>query len=224
MFSYNPTCQHIVFGGCHDSGYLVNLDQFRHNSDRASRITLLEATNMHKGFADLHNFRRARFDDVFRSELLPEYMPPPPMPTPPPAMPTPSPSLPTPSTVSAPSPAHPVRPKASTPPAVASPPLAKVNSVPSTAPATQTTFPSLTDAAAVKSKKGSDTWATVGKHGVANGTNLQLTTKSNKPKKKIVYYNKDEKRLDEPLPPRDRHAADAIERRMGKVRATLSVL
>lgn len=227
MFSLNPTCQHIVFGGCHDSGYLVNLDQFRHNSERARRITLLESTTMHKGFADLanlYNFQRARFDDVFRSEPLPEYMPPPPRTTPPPTVQTPSTSVPTPSTASAPSPALPVRSKTSTPPTMASPLLAKVNSVPSTAPATQTTFPSLKEAASAPSKKesgnwrSSDSWATVGKTGVANGTSLQLKIKSNKPKKKVVYYNQDDQRLDEPLPPRSREASDAIERRMDKVR------
>lgn len=40
---------------------------------------------------------------------------------------------------------------------------------------------------------------------------------ANASKKKYVYYNKDGHRLDEPLPPKDRNAFDAIEKRMEKV-------
>jgi hypothetical protein len=75
-FSDNPTCRHIIFGGCHDSGYTLNLEHFKHNMSKASRITLLETTPAHKGFIDLANFKRARFDDVFRNEPLPESAPP----------------------------------------------------------------------------------------------------------------------------------------------------
>lgn len=71
-FSDNPTCRHIVFGGCHDAGYLLNLEHFKHNITKASRITLLETTPIYRGFAELSNFRRARFDDVFKKEPLPD--------------------------------------------------------------------------------------------------------------------------------------------------------
>lgn len=71
-FSFNPTCRHIVFGGCHDSGYQNDLDQFNFNELSASRITLLETTPAHVGFAKLSNFKRARFENVFRSEPLPD--------------------------------------------------------------------------------------------------------------------------------------------------------
>jgi hypothetical protein len=71
-FSDNPTCRHIIFGGCHDAGYLLNLEQFKHNELKAARITLLETTPVFRGFADLSHFRRARFDSVFKSEPLPE--------------------------------------------------------------------------------------------------------------------------------------------------------
>src|SRR4051794_37516960 len=74
-FSDNPTCQHIVFGGCHDAGYLLNLEHFKHNTAKASRITLLETTPAYRGFAELSNFKRARFDNVFKSEPLPDFMP-----------------------------------------------------------------------------------------------------------------------------------------------------
>ena len=75
-FSDNPTCRHIVFGGCHDAGYLVNFEHFKHNTSKASRITLLETTPAYRGFAELINFKRARFDDIFKSEPLPDYIAP----------------------------------------------------------------------------------------------------------------------------------------------------
>jgi hypothetical protein len=74
-FSDNPTCRHIIFGGCHDAGYLLNLEQFKHNEQKAARITLLETTPAFRGFTDLSHFQRARFDSVFKSEPLPELTP-----------------------------------------------------------------------------------------------------------------------------------------------------
>jgi hypothetical protein len=71
-FSDNPTCRHIIFGGCHDAGYLLNLEQFKHNEQKAARISLLETTPAYRGFADLALFKRARFDSVFKSEPLPD--------------------------------------------------------------------------------------------------------------------------------------------------------
>ncbi|EFQ91728.1 hypothetical protein PTT_11369 [Pyrenophora teres f. teres 0-1] len=74
-FSDNPTCRHIIFGGCHDAGYLLNLEHFKHDVHKASQITLLETTPAYRGFTDLNNFKRARFDDVFKKEPLPDYAP-----------------------------------------------------------------------------------------------------------------------------------------------------
>jgi hypothetical protein len=71
-FSDNPTCRHIIFGGCHDSGYLLNLEQFKHNETKAAHVTLLETTPALRGFAELSHFQRARFESVFKSEPLPE--------------------------------------------------------------------------------------------------------------------------------------------------------
>src|SRR5262245_53402541 len=72
-FSNNPTCKHIIFGGCHDAGYLLNLDQYKHTADKAAHITLLESTPAFRGFTNLPNFRRTRFDLVFRNTPVPEY-------------------------------------------------------------------------------------------------------------------------------------------------------
>jgi hypothetical protein len=74
-FSDNPTCRHIIFGGCHDAGYLLNLEQFKHNERKAAGITLLETTPAFRGFAELSHFKHARFESVFRSQPLPESIP-----------------------------------------------------------------------------------------------------------------------------------------------------
>ncbi|KAF2179034.1 hypothetical protein K469DRAFT_717541 [Zopfia rhizophila CBS 207.26] len=193
-FSDNPTCRHIIFGGCHDTGYLLNLDQYKHNPVRAARITLLESTVAARGFAELPNFKRTRFDSVFRSEPLPEYQQ-----QPPPMKPLPNKNI---SPVGSPAPA----------PAVAAP-----AQPPTPAPAASS--PSTTSSSLATQSTGSSStasWATVGKTGASNG-NISIAPKNfSSSKKKYVYYNKELQRLDEPLPPRDRNAAEAIEKRMEK--------
>ncbi|KAF2280398.1 uncharacterized protein EI97DRAFT_464363 [Westerdykella ornata] len=70
-FSENPTCKHIIFGGCHDAGYLNTLGQYKHHKEKAAKLTLLHATSPYPGFLDLP-FNTVRFDDVFRTQPLPE--------------------------------------------------------------------------------------------------------------------------------------------------------
>jgi hypothetical protein len=61
---------------------------------------------------------------------------------------------------------------------------------------------------------GDASWATVGKTAAANGSiSIAPSMKTNK-KKKYAYYNREEQRLDEPLPPRDPAAAASLEERM----------
>ncbi|UPX18547.1 uncharacterized protein EKO05_0008842 [Ascochyta rabiei] len=195
-FSDNPTCRHIIFGGCHDAGYLLNLDQFKHNEAKAGRITLLESTPAYRGFAELPNFKRANFENVFRSEPLPESAPaintamsaaqnPPP--------PTQSPLV--------------VRSLANRTPPTASvvPPV--ISSSPST-PA-----PSVS---ATESSEDS-TWASVGKVGTERTDSISIAPTANgraNSKKKFAYFNRNDERLDEPLPPRDRASAEGLDGRM----------
>lgn len=80
LFISNYSCKHIIFGGCHDNGYLPNLDPWKHDNKISSRITLLESTTAQPGFTSL-NFTTTRFDTVFRSEPLPEKPMMPPIPT-----------------------------------------------------------------------------------------------------------------------------------------------
>ncbi|KAF2865562.1 hypothetical protein BDV95DRAFT_586041 [Massariosphaeria phaeospora] len=185
-FSDNPTCKHIIFGGCHDAGYLLNLDQYKHHTAKAARITLLESTPPVRGFTELPNFQRVRFDGIFKSEPLPEY----------------GQTIYTQPPVSA-SIQVPIR-TLSNPPPFGSPAQAKVEPLASS-PSTTTSSVTPTGAEA--------SWATVGKTGVTNGT-ISIASNTKNQKRKYVYYNVDGLRLDEPLPPRDRTASESIDRRM----------
>ncbi|KAF2400273.1 hypothetical protein EJ06DRAFT_423981 [Trichodelitschia bisporula] len=69
LFLGNKQCKHIIFGGCHDNGYLPTLQPYRHDEATRSRISLLETLRAEEGFKDL-NFNMARFPSVFRSEPL----------------------------------------------------------------------------------------------------------------------------------------------------------
>ncbi|KAI8943515.1 hypothetical protein NX059_001512 [Plenodomus lindquistii] len=195
-FSDNPTCRHIIFGGCHDAGYLLNLEQFKHDAIKAGRITLLETTTMFRGFAELSNFKCTRFDDVFKSEPLPE--------------------APVNTVVVSRSPKQaPVRPLVrSTTNHEASPTRPPRNSVvspsPSVTPSTAT---------AESSETNGDSWATVGKTSVQPNVSIPIThtpAPTKKTNKKYAYYNKTGERLDLPLPPKDPAAAQSLEARMKK--------
>jgi len=74
LFLSNRQCKHIVFGGCHDNGYLPTLESYRHDPSIASRISLLESTQAQPGFQAL-NLTMTRFSSVFRSEPLPDKPP-----------------------------------------------------------------------------------------------------------------------------------------------------
>ncbi|RYO31571.1 hypothetical protein AA0111_g4828 [Alternaria arborescens] len=204
-FSDNPTCRHIIFGGCHDAGYLLNLEHFKHNAAKAGRITLLETTPAYRGFTDLVNFKRTRFDDVFRNEPLPDYTPP---------------------TngfgqLAVQSPVQPV--------AQPQPLSRSVTNDNNTSPTfisrapVVSPSPSVTpvSAATPSESNGDSSWAIVGKSGAPENGNISVVptttaTKKNT-KKKYAYYNKGGQRLDEPLPPKDPSAVASLEARMKKV-------
>ncbi|KAF1350901.1 hypothetical protein BDV97DRAFT_397882 [Delphinella strobiligena] len=71
LFLPNIQCKHVVFGGCHDNGYLPALDPYKRDPKLASRISLLETLPIQPGFAQL-GYRVVQFPSVFRSEPLPE--------------------------------------------------------------------------------------------------------------------------------------------------------
>ncbi|KAL7777207.1 hypothetical protein CFE70_007630 [Pyrenophora teres f. teres 0-1] len=198
-FSDNPTCRHIIFGGCHDAGYLLNLEHFKHDVHKASQITLLETTPAYRGFTDLNNFKRARFDDVFKKEPLPDYAP----------------LINGFGQLAVQSPVQlAVQPSnrsntniASTSPTMIS--RSAMSPSPSVTPLSSTTT--------AESNKDSS-W---GKTGAPMNGSISIapntTATTTKSKKKYAYYNRAEQRLDEPLPSKDPAAAASLELRMKKV-------
>ena len=203
-FSDNPTCRHIIFAGCHDSGYLTNLDQFKHNETKANRITLLETTPAFVGFSELPNFKRARFDDVFRKEPLPDSAP----------APTHAPvvnNAVAAAQVSSPSAQPSSAPRAlaeRTPPAMSPSPAVR-----SPAPGTPAPSVSATDSSE------ESTWASVGKAAVQRTNSVPLASGAAPKvatKKRYAYFNKKEQRLDERLPPLDKASMTALEQRTKK--------
>jgi hypothetical protein len=205
-FSDNPTCRHIIFGGCHDAGYLNNLDPFKHNEAKASRITLLETTPAYREFAGLSNFKHAKFDEVFRNEPLPESAPIPAVNTAIAAAQSPPPSAQPPLVMRSStngSMTNRTPPAKSVLPAIVSP-----------SPSPSTPAPSVS---ATESSEDSN-WASVSKIGRQRTENISIApskVKSNT-KKKFAYYNKREQRLDEPLPARDKASTEALDARMKK--------
>lgn len=192
-FSDNPTCKHIVFGGCHDSGYLLNLEHIKHNIAKASRITLLETIPPHRGFLELINFKRAQFENIFRSEPLPE-------PAPPMGFPVHSPV------------------QASVQPSVSRTTTLKSSPTPKPRQPASIPSPSVTPAPTESSEDSS--WASISKAGVPDKGAITITpsssTKTDNKNKKWAYYNGDGERLDLPLPPKDPGAAAMLEARMKK--------
>lgn len=201
-FSDNPTCRHIVFGGCHDSGYLNNLDQFKHNEAKASRITLLETTPAYPEFTYLPNFKRVKFDDVFRNEPLPDSAPAPAVNTSVAAAQSPPQSAQSPLVIRSltnSSKTSKTPPGRSVVPAVLSP-----------SPSPSTPAPSVS---ATESSEDSN-WASVSKIGPQRTESISIAPSNSNTKKKYAYYNKREQRLDEPLPARDKASAGALDARM----------
>lgn len=73
LFYGIPQCKYILFGGCHDQAYDLNLRQYKHDEAAASRIIFLETTPAHPVYRDyykIHRFKKIRFPNVFRSKEL----------------------------------------------------------------------------------------------------------------------------------------------------------
>ncbi|KAI0380210.1 hypothetical protein F5Y04DRAFT_257721 [Hypomontagnella monticulosa] len=70
LMANNLQCKHIIFGPCHDKGYIVELRPYQLEPTVSYRLSLLETTLAPYDFKELL-FRRVKFADVFRSEFLP---------------------------------------------------------------------------------------------------------------------------------------------------------
>ncbi|KAH8892548.1 hypothetical protein GQ53DRAFT_746070 [Thozetella sp. PMI_491] len=68
LMAYNRQCRHIIFGGCHDKGYLTWMQEFKGNPD-VTKVTLLETQASQRGFDNL-GWDWCKFDEVFRTEPI----------------------------------------------------------------------------------------------------------------------------------------------------------
>ncbi|KAI0881214.1 uncharacterized protein GGS22DRAFT_172676 [Annulohypoxylon maeteangense] len=95
LMIHNLQCKHIIFGPCHDRGYIVELRPYKLDASISNKLSLLETTIAPRDFQELQ-LRRVRFPDVFRSEPLPDspLSPPPPPPSQSPPPPPPPSSIP----------------------------------------------------------------------------------------------------------------------------------
>ncbi|KAK3986423.1 hypothetical protein QBC44DRAFT_333188 [Cladorrhinum sp. PSN332] len=192
----NIQCRCLILGGCHDNGYATFLESFRGNS----KICLLETTPPAADFKKL-NFKRINLPEVFRGEPVPSTRSnsttsaPPGFPSstvfsaPIPSLASPSPQT------SAPPPAL----STFTSPVAASPKLSTITT------------------AHAKSESGTpNSYAAVGRQGSGQVINI-ASQKSQKTKAAVnrpfMQLNKDDERVDIPLPKPDSKAVTTIEDR-----------
>ena len=65
-------CKHVLFGPCHDNGYLPVLQEYKRNVSFASRFSLISGMAPEPGFRNL-GFKIDKYDEIFRtSNLVPK--------------------------------------------------------------------------------------------------------------------------------------------------------
>jgi hypothetical protein len=69
LFVENKQCKHIIFGGCHDNGYLPMISQCQYRADIVARMSLLETTQAERQYFQL-GMPLVNFSSVFREEPL----------------------------------------------------------------------------------------------------------------------------------------------------------
>lgn len=175
-------CKHILFGPCHDNGYLPVLEPYKRDPKVAPRLTLLETTPAEPGFHDL-GFKMINFNNVFRSEPLPSRPHNPGMSTSSYGLPMGPPPLPSPAAT----------PKVP-PPKIANAAAASVIS-PSLEARNGLTSPSPPS----NSMTSNSSWSSVGKSGPTSNI-IDLGTKKKPATRKYYLLNADSERVDEPLP------------------------
>ena len=194
LFWPNQQCRHIIFGGCHDNGYLPNLDSFKHDPNSSERITLLETTPASKGYTEL-KFSTARFPEVFRSTPLPER----------PIFPPVTPSI-TPATPVVPS--SPQSPKAKKSKLVEDGPEPFKSPEPLSSAAVGNSPPDPSSPTGL-----SKPWTTVGRH-VSEVKTISMAPKKPKTGLLVIYLNSEGQRIDPPLSNPARAAQEALNKRI----------
>ncbi|KAL2022522.1 hypothetical protein VTK56DRAFT_5129 [Thermocarpiscus australiensis] len=197
----NIQCRCLVLGGCHDNGYATFLESFRGNH----KICLLETTPAAADFRTF-SFKRISFPGVFRSEPVPS-----PKPAPPPGFTSPVSAAPAPFFMVPSSAPPPVLSPGSamTSPAITNPPFTSFSGptqAPSPKPTPTTSIPPS------KPDSQPNSYAAVGRGPVPLTINI---ASQKKPTKDRPFYqlNKDDERVDVPLPKADPNAVKSLEER-----------
>ena len=69
LFIKDTHCKHLVLGCCHDNGYAVILDPYKHDPASKSRITLLHGSQLGKEYTNLP-FNTIKLNGIFREAAL----------------------------------------------------------------------------------------------------------------------------------------------------------
>ncbi|KAL2259725.1 hypothetical protein VTK26DRAFT_6477 [Humicola hyalothermophila] len=186
----NIQCRSLILAGCHDNGYATFLESFRNNQ----KITLLETTPAAADFKTFSNFRRLTFPSVFRSEPIP-----------------PKPVAPPPGFSAPPGFANPVS---------SSPPAHSPGSSVGLSSSASSTSPQPTPPASLATSKPESqpsSYAAVGR--VQSSAPLTINIASQKKPaapRPFIQLNKNDERVDVPLPKADPSAVKALEERRQK--------
>ncbi|RAH80827.1 hypothetical protein BO86DRAFT_340745 [Aspergillus japonicus CBS 114.51] len=83
-FIGNPTCRHVMFGACHDNGYVRLLEKYQNNNKADSRkVTLIYPFEPGKEFGGLSGYPSLQFETIFQTEsVMTRNLSPPPPPLP----------------------------------------------------------------------------------------------------------------------------------------------
>lgn len=68
-FKDNPCCKHIVLGGCHDNGYVCDLEIIKSEGTLQDRITLLKSFQTGRQYSDL-SFNSIHLPSLFRTQAF----------------------------------------------------------------------------------------------------------------------------------------------------------
>ncbi|KAK4464098.1 hypothetical protein QBC42DRAFT_337197 [Cladorrhinum samala] len=198
----NIQCRCLILGGCHDNGYATFLESFRNNS----KICLLETTPPAADFRKLNSFKRINLPELFRSEPIPSSRTNGGATAPPPGF--------------ASSTAFSTTPPgfAALAPSVAPPPPPPTTGAP---PPALISFTSPVAASSPKTKqstaqtKSDNSYASLGRQ--SSGVTINIASQKSQKKaaanRPFMQLNKDDQRVDVPLPKPDAKAVTAIEER-----------
>ncbi|KAM0334997.1 hypothetical protein ACHAQA_000031 [Verticillium albo-atrum] len=70
LFFENPSCCHIIFGACHDNGYVRTLEKVVASEEAKDRLTLLHSFHVGREFGPLNIKKSTTMGAIFRTEPL----------------------------------------------------------------------------------------------------------------------------------------------------------